>query len=217
MEVNQIDSNIIEIWKDNNISEKAKEEIKNRLYTNASDLESKYNASQNITILLSFILILIVNSSITGLSLGPAKVEDFSLIKFILPVLVSYKFYDLSLKLSMRRFLHEAINSIEIIEKRSYLFNKSLLYLIRPESSFNSRSFIDDNLRGMYSFIGSMKLVLIGVIISFGNIFLYIYIFWSLFQEHGFNTFFIWISLVMTLFFYINQIVVYLSIDKFTT
>ncbi len=210
-----IRNSISEIWNDPRLDGDAKKEYKNRLYENLSTLEKKYNSSQNMVFIFIIIFLLIINSSITGFSIGPAKIEDLSLLTRIIPIFISYKFYDLILKLAMRRFVHHAINRIELLENPK-IYYSNLDFLAKPESNLNTMDYIGKKLKGITEAMTDAYVITNGIFLLLGTLAFYIYAYNFILTKYGFNDYLSWVAIAITLFFYINQIIALFSIEKIT-
>lgn len=189
--------------------EKTKEFLKD--YLESIQHAIQHADDRNRSSALTFILLMIAfeffsQAIISEVSFGPFKFSNVEIIHKLLPILVTYYFFDFTIHFHNRAILRKLFRAIVHKNYRGLTENNLEKYLI---TFSNAVTFIPDSSDGVLNAIQSLlAFLLIGMVYYLLPITFVIFSFMRLFTQYSISDFFVWISLFVSGIFMIQSYMV---------
>lgn len=164
--------------------------------------------------LFFFIFEMLIQSAITEITVGPAKLSDLSIILKVTPIVLAYTYQQLLTIFAHRLVLSKLID--EFFNKLHPVYYKNdLETFLMP---FSTITLIRIGLlrEGLQQKVLSASAFLLFFVILFGCLLLIVYSFVRLFLEFGFFDVLTWVALVICVFLAIQSWVILVTLGDFT-
>jgi hypothetical protein len=179
---------------------------------NLQRLEEGFTRSVAVNLLLMAVFQLLKQAAIKRASIGPFEVENLSPIRYALPAIIAYFFYDMVALIAQRSDVRMFLSSL-LDELHKDVRNNELERLISIQSSsIFGRTYEYKSIRSK-RIIGLFRLVPINTIL-FGSLAFQVYAYWSQVNTFGFKSILVWLAAFFSAFFVIYGLLIIFGIQS---
>jgi hypothetical protein len=192
--------------------------LEKNLNTLQSSLEKLDSQSRQLTLqlfLLFFTFELLTRAAISEINLGYFKIGDLTLVIKILPIVISYTYYEAITIFFLRKLKITTITKY-IQKELQPLSNTDLDAIIFSNSSYDAEYIIVNNVEGRMSKIVENLTFPLKLIIVLGPPIFALYAYYRIFAAYGVADNLSWLFLLVSLTFLIQGFSIFLQTAKFT-
>jgi hypothetical protein len=188
----------------------------NNITTAQSGVEkanSQYRALALQLFLLFFAFELLTRAAISEVSLGYFKIGDLTLVIKILPIIISYTYYELSATIFLRKLKTNMISAY-IKNELQPIFKTDLDLIIFSSTPPDAEDIITRNIKGITAtIIGNLTFPLL-LVVWLGPLIFIMYSYYRIFTTYGFGDILSWIFFPVSLLFLIQGFSILLQYEK---
>ena len=189
---------IVKLWEllDDEASAKYIHEHLSEIQTNASLAEAAIVRRMLFVLVLAAVFVLLRSASITEISVAQVTVRDVPFLSKLIPVIMSYCFYDIQHLTSML-LLYSITVSLVLTRTSPAIVQHDIEQIVLPPSTFTSEGMLARGTKGAITEIVTVFSILkMTVLAGLGPIAFVVYSQIQLFREFGSRDAWVWLGLV---------------------